>query len=292
MLAAFEAAARAGSFSGAARELDLTQGAISRQIHALEDQLGVRLFQRTRQRVRLSAAGEVYVREVHQALNIIRAASLNLMSDPLGGALNLAILPTFGTRWLIPRLPHFLDRHPRITINFSMHLSPFDFAEEGLDAAIHYGKPDWPDADCTFLMAEEVIPVCSPAFLAQHKLAGPEGLLDLPLLHLSTRPAAWHEWFDHAGLGETPAPKPGMHFDQFATAAQAAVAGLGVALMPVFLIKAELDDGLLVPVFDGPISELSVLSASAYYFVAPHSRRDNPSVKAFRSWLLSETRPD
>lgn len=281
MLAAFDAAARTGSFSGAARELHLSQGAISRQIKKLEEQLGVELFRRDRQAVSLTSVGATYAIDIHQALNTIRAASLSVMTDPLGGAMNLAILPTFGTRWLIPRLPSFLSDNPRITINFVMKLSPFDFADEGLDAAIHYGAPDWPDANCTFLLDEEVVPVCSPAFLAEHGIKDPESLLSAPLLHISTRAEAWQDWFGHNELDTE--PPHGMHFEQFSSAAQAAVAGLGVALMPVFLIKAELDRNLLVPAIDHPTK-----SASAYYLATPNTKSENPSVSALRDWLLDE----
>ncbi|TIW78945.1 MAG: LysR family transcriptional regulator, partial [Mesorhizobium sp.] len=116
-LAAFEAVARLGSFTAAARELDLTQGAVSRQINLLEEQFGRRLFERDSRNVRLSAAGEIYAEAVRSALGQLRDAALGLMSNRHNGALNLAILPTFGTRWLMPLIPDFVTRHPDITIN-------------------------------------------------------------------------------------------------------------------------------------------------------------------------------
>ncbi|GGE01354.1 hypothetical protein GCM10011390_20280 [Aureimonas endophytica] len=130
LLSAFEASARTGSFTAAARELNLTQSAISRQIRALEEQLGVELFLRERQTVRLTPAGEAYARDIREALRRISAASLNLRANPFGGTLNLAILPTFGTRWLAPRLPDFLARHPGITINLATRLVEADAAPD------------------------------------------------------------------------------------------------------------------------------------------------------------------
>src|SRR5262245_56643181 len=127
LLAAFEAVARTGSVPAAARELDLTQSAVSRQIKALEEQLGVELFLRERQTVRLTLAGDSYAREIREALRRISSASLNLRANPHGGTLNLAILPTFGTRWLAPRLGRFLSKNPGVTINLVTRLSSFDF---------------------------------------------------------------------------------------------------------------------------------------------------------------------
>ncbi|RWF32336.1 LysR family transcriptional regulator, partial [Mesorhizobium sp.] len=240
-LAAFEAVARLGSFTAAARELDLTQGAVSRQINLLEEQFGRRLFERDSRNVRLSAAGETYAEAVRSALGQLRDATLGLMSNRHSGALNLAILPTFGTRWLMPLIPDFVTRHPDITINFATRIGRFDFARERLDAAIHHGMPDWPDADCTLLMRETVMPVVSPEFLASREIATPADISRLPLLHMATRPGAWSEWFEHQGL-EAPTG-PGMQFEQFGTVAQACMAGLGVALLPEILISGELQRG-------------------------------------------------
>ncbi len=162
-LAAFEAAARHGSFTRAAEELSLTQGAVSRQVAHLETVLGVALFQRARQRVALTPAGAAYAAEIRDGLSRLAAATVSTMAfRGAGGVLNLAILPTFGTRWLIPRLPRFTEAHPGITINFTTKLVPFDFAREPLDAAIHFGDPVWPGARLHRLMGEEIVPVAAP----------------------------------------------------------------------------------------------------------------------------------
>lgn len=284
-LAAFEAVARLGSFTVAAQELDLTQGAVSRQIRLIEDQFGRRLFERDSRNVRLSAAGETYAEVVRSALGQLRDAALGLMSNRHSGILNLAILPTFGTRWLMPMIPDFVDNNPDITINFVTRVGRFDFARERLDAAIHYGLPDWPEADSTLLVREMVAPVVSPEFLAERSIATPADIGRLPLLHMATRPGAWTEWFEHQGLS---APTgPGMQFEQFGTAAQACMAGLGVALLPQILISGELQRGQLVPAPGQPMH-----SRSAYYLVVPHDKRGHPPVASFRDWLTSQVEKD
>ncbi len=280
-LAAFEAVARLGSFTAAAQELDLTQGAISRQIGLLEEQFGRRLFERDSRNVRLSAAGEIYAEAVRAALGQLRDAALGLMSNRHSGVLNLAILPTFGTRWLMPLIPDFVTKNPDITINFVTRIGRFDFARERLDAAIHHGLPDWPDADSTLLMRETVMPVVSPEFLASRAVATAADISRLPLLHMATRPGAWSEWFEEQGLS---APTgPGMQFEQFGTVAQACMAGLGVALLPQVLISGELQRGQLVPAPGQPMQ-----SRSAYYLVVPHDKRGHPPVASFRDWLLGQ----
>lgn len=281
LLTAFEAAARTGSITAAARELDLTQSAVSRQIKALENQLGVELFLRERQTIRLTVAGDSYAREIREALRRISSASLNLRANPHGGTLNLAILPTFGARWLAPRLGQFLAGNPGITINLVTRLSPFDFRLDSIDAAIHFGDAVWPGAELTLLMREETIPACSPDFKHAHGIEAPSDLLYVPLLHLTTRPDAWERWFTETGVAfET---LHGMLFDQFATASQAAIGGLGVALLPTFLIQDELARGELVAAVDRPMQ-----SAQRYYLAFPRERAAYPPLVAFRDWIVKE----
>ncbi|MER8895534.1 LysR family transcriptional regulator [Mesorhizobium sp. C386A] len=280
-LAAFESVARLGSFTAAAQELDLTQGAVSRQIALLEEQFGRRLFERDSRNVRLSTAGEIYAEAVRAALGQLRDAALGLMSNRHSGMLNLAILPTFGTRWLMPLIPDFVAENPDITINFVTRIGRFDFARERLDAAIHHGQPDWPDADSTLLMRETVMPVVSPDFLASRDITTAADISRLPLLHMATRPGAWGEWFEEQGLS---APiGPGMQFEQFGTVAQACMAGLGVALLPQVLIAGELQRGQLVQAPGQPMQ-----SRSAYYLVVPNDKRGHPPVVSFRDWLLGQ----
>lgn len=283
LLSAFEAAARTGSVTAAARELDLTQSAVSRQIKALEDQIGVELFVRERQTIRLTLAGNGYAREIREALRRISSASLNLRANPHGGTLNLAVLPAFGARWLAPRLGHFLDANPGIAVNLVTRLSPFDFRLDAIDAAIHYGQPVWPGAELTFLMKETVVPACSPAFQAAHKLNVAADLLTVPLLHLTTRPDAWEKWLSRNDVVFESVH--GMLFDQFATASQAAIAGLGVALLPVFLHQHEFERGELVAAVGGETE-----SSERYYLACARERSGYPPLAAFRDWIAEEVR--
>lgn len=285
LLAAFEATARTGSVTLAAKELSLTQSAVSRQIKLLEEQLAVELFKRERQSIRLTIAGESYAREIREALRKISTASFNLRANPRGGTLNLAILPTFGTRWLAPRLPKFLAQNPGITINLATRLMHFDFGTEGLDAAIHFGPGDWPGVEMLLLRCEEVVPACSPELRNEYGFRDAGDLKKAPLLSISTRPNAWDQWFSAqsiaGGSGQT------MYFDQFATVAQAAMVGVGVALLPTFLIQDELASGKLVRALD-----LSMESAERYYLVWPPDRATHPPLVAFRDWLVAETLAD
>jgi LysR family glycine cleavage system transcriptional activator len=282
-LVAFEVAARLQSFSAAAQELCLTQSAVSRQIQALEAQLGTPLFVRERQTVRLTSAGDVYAREIRASLAKISAASRNASEAPSpGGVLNLAILPTFGTRWLTPRLPRFHEANPGICLKLTTRFSPFDFRFDPLDAAIHFGAPEWAGADLAFLMRETVLPACSQAFAEKYRFREPTDLARAPLLHLASRPDAWNEWFARCRVQ---APnRGGMIFDQFSTVAEAAISGLGLALLPRFLVEDELRRGDLVPALD-----LLAESASSYYLVWPTVRTTYPPHMTFRYWLIRES---
>ena len=286
MLMAFDAAARSGSFTLAAKELNLTQGGVSRQINALETQLGIQLFTREGRSVHLNEAGDIYAKEVALALQTIRNASLNAISAPFGRVLNFSILPTFGMRWLMPRFPEFLKLNPQLTVNFSTNVSSFDFQEENIHAAIHYGNADWPDADCTFLMREDAIPVAAPVLASraasQNNFNQPADIMTMPLLHLDTRPLGWKDWFDQNGVDAPLAA--GMVFDQWALVIQAAIAGMGAALVPRFLIEAELAKGDLIPLSPTPLS-----SDDGYYFVTPKNRSTYVPAVALKNWLKEIT---
>jgi LysR family glycine cleavage system transcriptional activator len=284
-LLAFEATARHGSVSRAAEELNLTQSAVSRQIQQLEDSLGVSLFRRSRQRVMLTDVGRMYAANVRSTLSDLSSATHQAIAlSGTHGVLNLAVLPTFGTRWLIPRMPDFFARHPDVTVNFGVRLVPFDFAAEPFDAAIHFGQPHWPGAVCEHLLDEECVPVCSPAYRKRENILTPQDLARATLLQQSTRPTAWAEWFAGA-RAEAGNPLRGPRFEQFAMVAQAAMAGLGAGLIPQFLIADELASGRLEILFPQ-----SLMSGGAYYLVYPEPKAEAPLVRSFRDWLIARTR--
>lgn len=281
LLTAFEAAARLASFTAAARELDLTQSAVSRQIRLLEDQLGVPLFVREQQAVRLTIAGESYARDIRDALRRVGTASMNLRANPRGGTLNLAVLPTFGARWLTPRLPRFLAGNGGVVVNVLSRLTRFDFREDTMDAAIDFNADEGIGTKSMRLLNEVTLPVASAALAGSQERWDADQVRPMPLLHLTSRPDAWERWFRHHGVqaeGVT-----GMLFDQFSTMAQAAGVGLGIALIPTFLIEAELRQGDLVPVLDQPFQ-----SPEAYSLTWPVERDAYPPLVAFRDWLAAE----
>lgn len=277
-LQAFEAVARLGSFSAAAHDLALTQGAVSRQVAVLEEQLGLILLERTSRGVVLTPSGATYAKRIAEALSIIRDASLAAMSGSEGNVLNLAILPTFGTRWLMPRIPDFIAKNPGVIVNFATRIGQFDFEVEQIDAAIYIGAPNWPGADFKLLMNETVMPVCSPDFLKAHPIRSAADMAALPLLHMASRPGAWRQWLESLGVGDM--DERGMRFEQFLNVAQACIAGVGVALMPAFLIQPELTSGQLVPAFDHRTK-----SPSSYYLVWPRTRGTYKPLAAFREWI-------
>lgn len=284
-LIAFECSARHGSFTRAAKELHLTQGAISKQIRHLEERLGVELFRRVRQRIVLTDAGRIYLHDIRGALESLTNATRQVMSYAGSeDVLNLAVLPTFGTRWLAPRLSRFLRVYPKAGLNLSVRLQPFDFETEAFDGAIHHGDPVWAGAIAEPLFPEHVIPVASPVFRGRYDIKAPQDLARVPRLQLATRPLAWRQWFDLAGI-ETDVAFQGARFEQFVMISEAAIHNLGAALMPRFFIQDELASGRLVQLFDIPLSQ-----ATGYHFVFPENRTMRPVVTAFRSWLKDEVR--
>lgn len=283
-LLAFEAVARLGSATNAATELSLTQGAISRQLKTLEELLGVALLRRQGRNLTLTTAGQTYVTQVREVLNQLAQASVAARINPTGGALNLAILPAFGMHWLAPRLRDFAHAHPEITVNLSTRLKPFAIQQSPFDAAIHFGHTDWPGVEYLPLMAETVVPVCAPELL-QTPLTDPRDILDHPLLHLETRPRGWTRWLSALGLEME--PPSGMVFDQFSTMAQAAIHGLGIALLPTFFAEPYLRDGQLVLA-----SKQSTQSIGQYYLVWPEERQPSTALGAFRLWVAAQTQTE
>jgi len=282
LLSAFEAVLRTGSTAAAARELDLTQGAVSRLIQNLEAQIGRPLFERHRRRLIPTEAARAYGRDITRALDTIQRASMELSANPGGGTLSLAILPAFGTRWLAPRLGGFLGAHPGVTINLATRLKRFNFEAEGFDAAIHFGADDWRDAGHMKLFEERLTACAAPALLEATPVKTVDDIRALPLLQLETRPTAWAVWFE--GQGAAPGPVHGMLFDQFATMTQAAIAGLGIALLPDYLAEPEIADGRLSPLF-----KRGVGGVGAYWLAWPETRANYPPLEAFRAWLAAET---
>ena len=281
-LLAFEAAARHESFTHAAKELFLTESAISRQIATLESNLGVRLFVRSKQRVVLTRAGRLYGTQVRRALENLDRDTLSIIAHGSGGGyLELAVLPTFASQWLIPRMKDFNDRNPDVRINMGIRTDLFSFEESHFEAAIHYGKPTWPGTSSDYLFGEEVVPVCAPSLLAK-RIRKPHELLNYPLLHSTTRPDAWSRWFANLGV-EDNATMQGVRYELHTMLISAAAAGLGIALVPKFFVDEQLTQlGLVIPFAATAVEE------SAYYLVYPTELSHGKPLELFRTWLLEE----
>jgi len=282
-LQCFDAAVRHMSFTRAAEDLCMTQSAISRQVRLLEQFLDQPLFHRSKNRLVLTAAGSDYADTVRGLLDQAEGATLQLMAH--GGAaqmLNIAVLPTFGSRWLVPRLGDFIAEHPEVHLNLQTYLAPFELEHSEIDVALHFGSQLWPGATCRRLMGEVSVPVCAPSLIGGTAMpANATALSRYPLLQLSTRPRAWMEWFSQVGAREENAFK-GPRFDQFYMVIQAAVAGLGMALLPRFLIEDELATGRLVVA-----AEQALETSAAYWLAVPEKKAHLPQVGAFCDWLIA-----
>ena len=283
LLVAFETAARHQSFTRAAEELSLTQSAVCRKISALEDSLGVQLFNRIKKRVTLSDAGQIYARQVRENLKRLEHDTLSLMAHRNSGqVLELAVIPTFATRWLIPRLVDFQSLHPEITLDLTIRTEPFMFIDTSFDAAIHFGDPVWPGAIAEYLFGEEMVPVCNPMLLHGRSSVEPSELEKMPLLQQSARPDAWREWFEVAGLPNVNA-MGGARYEVFSMLVEAARAGLGVALMPRFFVLAEIASGeLVVP------CPFVLHNQRSYYLVYPEDKAESEALQIFCTWLCKQ----
>lgn len=282
VLRSFECAARHQSFTLAAQELTLTQSAISRQIKELELMVGEDLFRRVGRRVELTERGARFSANLRLDLERIESTVFQVMTASDDEAiLRIAVLPTFASRWLIPRLPNFEALHPNIQIHLSVRESTFNLVREHFDAALHFGPAVWPDGDLVKLCTEIMIPVASPAWIEKHGVEEVKDLLEAPVIHLESRPLAWNEWFSVVGI-EDLGVLGGRQYGQFSMVIAGAIASLGAAILPSYLIEAELGDGRL-----NKISDVGLSTQNAYYIARP-TGINNPRVDAFSKWVLSQ----
>lgn len=281
-LIAFESAARLKSFTLAASELNLTQGAISRQIRSLEQTIRVKLFERVRRSIILTDAGTLYLGDVRKIVNALSEATERITGFGSDQVLNLAVLPTFASRWLIPRLSLFSAIQPNVTINLMVRLEPFSFEDQPFDAAIHFGDEVWPRAKTLFLCREENVAVASPALVKSMGLKSSKDLARVTLLHQTTRPHAWLDWFYAQNLTVENAFL-GPRIEQFGMIIEAAKAGLGVALVPHFLASGEIASKELTVIGGIPSK-----SDKAYWLAIPEHKTSSPLVTSFASWLQQE----
>jgi DNA-binding transcriptional LysR family regulator len=284
-LAVFESAARHQSFTKAADEMAVTQSAVCRQIAGLENFLGLKLFRRTRRGVTLTDAGVGYSRQVSMRLDEIERDAFQVMSrDGHGDTLELGVMPTFATKWLLPRLQSFLLEHPGVTVNLRPRTRPFLFDETNLDATLYAGAASWPGTEGIFLMRESLVAVGNPQLIAPQRSITATELLRYPLLQQSTRPYAWRQWFASLGM-QTENDLVGSQLELFSMLTEAAILGMGAALIPRFLIEDELRRGLLVV-----LVEHEYLSAQSYYLIYPEGKSERPLLRAFQEWLEEQAK--
>ncbi len=307
-LRGFEAAARHLSFTRAAEELNLTQGAVSRQVKELEDHLGQRLFRRFTRRIELTPEGEHFFRVVETMLDELERAAARYTRRALKATLTISALPTIATSWLMPRLHGLTASHPDIEVRIVSSIEPADLLAHDADVAIRVGRlpgrrydrmqprieismvARWDGVHADEMFPDKLVPVCAPSLLAG-RVASAADLLRYPLIHTSTRRYAWPDWLRAQGVRYSDEAERGPQFGHFFMSLDAAREGRGVALIPdIILAHDEAARGLVMPL------ACDVPSAGEYYLLIHETRLDDPHVQAFRSWALAEAlaarRPD
>lgn len=281
-LRAFEAAARHLSFSRAAEELHVTKAAVSHQVKALEEDLGLPLFRRLNRALLLTPAGQTLFPAISEALGLMHAAVARLKRQDRTGELVLTMLDSFAAIWLVPRLSRFRNAHPEIDVRIATSDDSIDFAHTDVDLAIRYGAGHWPEVHAERLMTEEIFPVCAPALVESGPpLAKPADLVNHTLLH-DYGHESWRRWLKAAGESGIDVDRgPNYHHSNLVL--QAAEQGDGVALARSVLAADALAAGRLVKPFD-----VTLPAEYAYYLVCPPANLNRPKVQAFRAWLFAE----
>jgi LysR family glycine cleavage system transcriptional activator len=283
-LRAFEAAARHLSFTQAAAELNVTQTAISHQIKRLEEELGIRLFVRQNRALSLTPEAQEYLPGIRAAFNDLRLATDRLLRRDDDHVLTVSTLASLAAKWLLPRLSAFQEAHPGIDVRITTSTALVDFRTGSVDAAIRYGRGQWPGLRADWLMADQMFPVCSPALLSGKKaLRRPEDLAEHVLLHSSAgNDDDWRLWLTAAGLPTNLSKMPGVTFDLVFMTIQAAIDGIGVAMGRTSYVQDDIAKGRLVVPF-----EITLPVDAGFYLVSPEAKADSPKLSAFRNWLVA-----
>jgi LysR family glycine cleavage system transcriptional activator len=282
-LKAFEAAARHESFTRAAEELSVTQGAVSHQVKALELELGIRLFDRERQKLSITRAGLSYLEVVRDAFDRIALGTQRIQHLSLAGALTVSTSPDFAAKWLVNRLGRFAETHPDIDLRISATMHHVDFAREDVDLAVRHGDGNWAGRDVVRLCSEQLFAVCSPKL--HERMREPSDVLKFPLLHLDDR-KDWSEWLEAAGVGDSKLLH-GPVLNRASMVIDAAIDGQGVALARTTLAAWDLINGRLVRPF-----ATALRLSKTYWIVCPQATSMLPKITTFRDWLLAEAADD
>lgn len=284
-LRAFESAAQHLNFTKASEELFVTQGAVSRQIKRLEQDLGYPLFRRDGPKIELTPIGAAYRDAVVEGLSVIRRGTAKVRRQSARPTLTVSVLPSFATMWLVPRVARFHAEHPHLELRLDCSYDVVDFHRApDIDAAIRFGRGNWPGVHADCLFSCEVFPVCSPALLGGNgPFRSKHEILDYPLIHATEPMDDWERWFAAAGL-ELPRQGPTTRYSDFMALQQAAIEGQGIALARGLLAEPDLRSGRLIRPID-----ISIRSRSSYYFVCPPSMQDSDTVGTFYRWLKRES---
>ena len=279
-LKSFEAAGRLLSFTRAANELNVTQAAVSHQIKVIEDFLGLSLFIRYPRKLALTEQGRILLPEVIEAFDKISNAIGSISQEPSSKMISVRLAPSFAAKWLSPRLKYFWLQHPEIDLCLYHAHPAVEFDREQIDIAVTYGKGDWPGVVADPILSLDFYPVCTPAFMSNDRpLSNIDNLRYYSLLH-DANYECWSDWLKLAGLHEINANK-GTIIDDTNVLIQAAVDGQGVALGSSTFVQDLLDSGRLIKPFD-----ITLENEFAYYVVCPEAHLKDPSVQAFKDWLL------
>jgi len=284
-LKAFETAARSESFTRAAQELNVTQGAVSQQVKRLEATLGLKLFRRERQRLILTEAGRNYLVVIRDALDQIAVGTQRLLQRQESGVLTISTSADFAAKWLVNRLSRFAERHPDVDLRVSATAPYADFARDDVDIAIRHGDGNWPGLDVQRLYSERLFPICSPRLVAGRKrITKAADLLKFPLLRLEDA-KNWARLFEAAGVKAPVGPGPVLN--RASMLIDAAIDGQGIALARTALAAWDLINGRLVRPID-----VSLRMANTYWIVCPKSALTVPKIATFRNWVFAETAED
>jgi LysR family transcriptional regulator, glycine cleavage system transcriptional activator len=275
--------ARFASITRAADALHLTQSAVSKQIQELETSLGIHLFERVRKRLSLTPAGARYEAAIRPLLAQIEAATLDVItSNDGGGALHISTLPTFGAKWLIPRLPAFQKSHPQIALNFVPFAQGYTFERADLDCSILFGDGNWPGAIADYVIGREVILIAPPTATSKPLLKKPQDIAKFTLLQHASVPHAWTHWCEAHGVKGINS-LAGPQLDQFHSVIRAVMAGMGLGLVPRCLVQDDVNAGhVSAPLDDGYIDNCG------YYLCYPESKRTLAPLLSFKQWLLGQ----
>ncbi|MGX9144723.1 LysR substrate-binding domain-containing protein [Mesorhizobium sp. 128a] len=283
-LRVFETSARHLSFTRAGMELNVTPGAVSRQIKAIEDELGIPLFVRLGGGVALTCAGEDLYSAVATSFSNMSAAVRTIKRGGGSNTVTVACSDAFGTLWLLPRMVEFWAKYPDIVIDHLISDEARDYRRTEIDLRIRYGSGIWPDETAEFMFDDTLYPVCGPKFALDHAATSPNQLSELPLLHVDWVNPKWIDWPDVFRMFRIPyGTGEGRRFSRFSAAVAAACANMGVALASHRLVQSLIAEGKLVR-----FTSLEIPASGSYYLTLSNLKPASLASDTFAGWLRQQ----